>query len=128
MSVVKKTPQTKAENPSVVVQSEQSVSMVLLWAWSSPVLPEQPLERKSRKFLGQHQGVPPLIPCWGTVCLPLVLFLVGPWLQLDSVSLGVCAGYSAPDQHQFAIKEKIPQKSHPKQSCSLGGKFKIQAE
>lgn len=28
MSVVKKTPQTKAENPSIVVQSEQSVSMV----------------------------------------------------------------------------------------------------
>lgn len=51
MSIVKK-PQSKAENPSVVLQSEQS-----LWnkvcprccsVWSSPVLPElvqsQPLE------------------------------------------------------------------------------------
>lgn len=55
----KKKPQTKAENPSVVVQSEQSVSMVLLCAWSSPVLPELPLGGKSRKFLGQHHGVCP---------------------------------------------------------------------
>lgn len=59
MSVVKKKPQTKAENPSVVVQAEQSVSMVLLCARSSPVLPELPLGGKSRKFLGQHHGVCP---------------------------------------------------------------------
>lgn len=28
-----------------------------------------------------------LLPFWGTVWLPLVLFLVGDWFQLDSVRL-----------------------------------------
>lgn len=133
MSVVKKNHKPKQKTPLLLCSQNK------VCPWCCSVLGAHLCylnchweENPENSWASTMACVPPLIPCWGTVWLPsLVLFLVGPWLQLDSgFSLRLCAGYSGPawaDQHKFAIKEKTPQKSHPKQSCSLGGKFEIQA-